>query len=287
MITILKRRTSKDTMQQNKNTTKMRQKVKQEKLVIFKERIGKLIRGVFAYVIFIIISLLVAIPLISMVNTSLTTTNQPYLLKTTGDLIWSMVLLGTTLIASCGIYISRKLNSLKKMLVVSLGIPVIIGNIALLIVSSLVKTKKHYSVDSVKSTLMNINISYIVAGITAVTMIVLVLIVNYHSGWLKKNNWIVFVSAAPGLGLGAVLYRHWNVWNQFVTSRDFSNYKFAQMMNDFANAGIPMNFGRANQPAYVLTYFGPLLTYIILLIGGVVLVQKAEEKIRRRKGKRY
>ncbi len=50
------------------------------------------------------------------------------------------------------------------MLVVSLGIPVIIGNIALLIVSSLVKTKKHYSVDSVKSTLMNINISYIVAG---------------------------------------------------------------------------------------------------------------------------
>ncbi len=47
----------------------MRQKVKQEKLVIFKERIGKLIRGVFAYVIFIIISLLVAIPLISMVKT--------------------------------------------------------------------------------------------------------------------------------------------------------------------------------------------------------------------------
>ncbi len=46
----------------------------------------------------------------------------------------------------------------------------------------------------------------------------------------------------------------------------------------FANAGIPMNFGRANQPAYVLTYFGPLLTYIILLIGGVVLVQKRKKK---------
>ncbi len=57
-----------------------------------------------------------------------------------------------------------------------------------------------------------------------------------------------------------------------------SNYKFAHMMNDFVHAGVPMSLGQANDPAYILTYFGPLLTYLLLLIGGIAFVQKAKRK---------
>lgn len=235
------------------------------------------------YLVYILISFLIAIPLISLGNTSLGTTNQPFLLKTTGDWIWVGTLIGTTIIATIALYLARKQKSFADKAVMSLGIPVILGNIALVVVSLLVKSYKHYSSQKIKTTLQMIDASYAVACVIAILMVIVVFILNYRNGWLKKNNWVAFISAAPGLGLLAVMYRHWSSWHQFITSRDFSNFKFSQMMNDFAALGAPMNLVRANEPAYVLTYFGPLLTYIILLIGGVVLVQKAEEKFKKRR----
>ncbi|MCC4370510.1 hypothetical protein LMB49_03745 [Limosilactobacillus reuteri] len=234
------------------------------------------------YIVFVLISLLVAVPLVSISNTSLSTSNQPYLFNTAGDIVWIAMIVITFLLGVTSVYLARKQDAFSKILVISLGIPMMLGIIALLAVSSLVRNNNHYTAKSIKYVLSMINTSYIITGITAVVIVIVVVAINYRNGWLKKNNWIAFISAGPGLSLGAVLYRHWSAWNEFITSKSFSNAQFAEMMNAFNTSGVPMNIGRANEPAYILTYFVPLMAYLILLIGGVVLVQKAEKTSKKR-----
>lgn len=142
-----------------------------------------------------------------------------------------------------------------------------------------------------KITLANVKtLAHLVTAQYYVDAVVLVIVAGLvmwiNQGWIKRNNWYVVASLTPYILLGAFGYRKYLSWSAFINSDTFKYSELYKMLNTYHKAGYDLALTLMNNLTVTLLGIGVVGIFILIIVGGGLLVQKARQATKRQIARR-
>lgn len=159
-----------------------------------------------------------------------------------------------------------------------------VGNVMLItsftgLLTSLTVWPNHGRVNAsqINHILKIVNCNYVGAYIAL--SLALFLIVLLSKPWLKQNNWYVFGAVVSVLIPMRIIYQFQISWRHFISLKSVTHVGLARMFNAYMHAHAEFNTALMNGVPQSLLLVAWLAGGVLVMIGGIVCVQKIKEQI--------